>query len=81
MCRAKTRTSEGKITWNETFYPSGFPALGKKLHSLGLMFGIYSGAGTWQCHPEGANYLIQASLGHEKEDAQTFSDWGGDYLK
>jgi alpha-galactosidase len=57
------------------------PALGNYIHGLNLKFGIYSGAGTWQCHPEGNKYLIQASLGHETADAQTFADWGGDYLK
>ncbi|KAL7272741.1 hypothetical protein RUND412_004441 [Rhizina undulata] len=78
---SKNRTAEGKITWNETFYPSGYPALIEKVHDLGLKFGIYSGAGTWECHPLGAAYLIQASLGHEQSDAETFSEWGGDYLK
>lgn len=60
---AKERTPEGRITWNTTFYPSGYPALIDHVHDLGLKFGVYSGAGTWQCHPEGPNYLIQASLG------------------
>ncbi|KAF8251493.1 glycoside hydrolase [Wilcoxina mikolae CBS 423.85] len=78
---SKQRTSDGKITWNTTFYPSGMPALGQYIHSLNLKFGVYSGAGTWECHPEGKNYLIQASLGHEMSDAQTFADWGADYLK
>lgn len=42
---AKTRTEDGKITWNTTFYPSGYPVLIDYVHDLGLKFGIYSGAG------------------------------------
>ncbi|KAI5777721.1 glycoside hydrolase superfamily [Geopyxis carbonaria] len=74
---AADRTSDGKITWNTTYYPSGFPALGTYIHGLNLKFGIYSGAGPWQCNPT----LIQASLGNEDVDAATFASWGGDYLK
>ncbi|RPA93460.1 glycoside hydrolase [Choiromyces venosus 120613-1] len=93
---AKERTAEGEITWNETFCPSGYPASADYVHGLNLKFGIHSGARTYQCHPEGGNYLIQASLGmmrfarpklidtvrgHEQSDAETFAEWGGVYLK
>jgi alpha-galactosidase len=42
---------------------------------LGLKFGIYSDAGTETC----AGY--PGSIGNEDLDAETFSDWGLDYLK
>jgi alpha-galactosidase len=58
--------------------PSRFPdmkALGDYVHGLGLKLGIYSSPGPLTCqHREG-------SLGHEEQDAQTYADWGIDYLK
>ena len=45
------------------------------MHRLGLKLGIYGDAGTMTC----AGY--PGSLGKEKLDAQTWADWGVDYLK
>lgn len=42
---------------------------------MGLKFGMYSSAGYLTC----GRYA--ASLGREDADAQTFADWGVDYLK
>lgn len=42
---SEARTDDGQITWNTTFYPSGFPTLIDYVHGLGLKFGVYSGAG------------------------------------
>jgi alpha-galactosidase len=42
---------------------------------MGLKAGIYSSAGTMTC----GRHL--ASLDNEDIDAQTFADWGFDYLK
>ncbi|KAH7055546.1 alpha-galactosidase [Macrophomina phaseolina] len=78
---ASNRTAEGRITWNSTLFPSGFPALGDYIHDLGLLFGLYSGAGQWQCTTDSEHIFLVASLGHETEDAQTFAEWGGDALK
>ena len=46
-----------------------------KVHSKGLKFGIYEDFGTHTCagYP-GSEYYLQT-------DAQTFADWGVDYLK
>lgn len=77
----RDRTADGQITWNTTLFPSGFPALGDYIHSLGLKFGIYSGAGTWECDTVNGDSHLQASLGHEAADAATFAAWGGDSLK
>lgn len=43
------RTSSGILTWNPALFPSGYPALGKLIHGLGLRFGIYSDAGVQMC--------------------------------
>jgi alpha-galactosidase len=45
------------------------------VHSLGLKLGSYADAGTLTC----AGY--PGSLGKESLDAQTFADWGVDYLE
>ena len=39
------RTADGTLTWNQTLFPSGFPATGAFIHSLGLGFGVYSDSG------------------------------------
>lgn len=43
------RLPDGSLTWNETLFPSGFPALGKYIHDLGLLFGVYEDAGIRTC--------------------------------
>ncbi|KAK7710007.1 hypothetical protein SLS57_008505 [Botryosphaeria dothidea] len=78
---SSNRTADGKITWNSTLFPSGFPALGEFIHDLGLQFGLYSGAGKWQCTTDSEHIFLVASLGFEESDAQTFAEWGGDALK
>ncbi|KAI0485196.1 glycoside hydrolase superfamily [Xylariaceae sp. FL0804] len=71
------RDSEGRLQWNETLFPSGGEALGDYLHGLGLKFGLYSGAGYYQC----GSTDLPASLGYEQIDAESFAGWGGDSLK
>lgn len=74
---SRDRTADGKLQWNETLFPSGGKALGDYIHSLGLDFGLYSGAGYLQC----GSTDLPASLGYEKLDAESFAEWGGDSLK
>ena len=66
---------DGKLTWDVTKFPNGIPALAEYVHSKGLKFGIYSCAGTHTCAGKPASY------GYEEIDAQTFADWGVDFLK
>lgn len=49
------RTTNGTLTWNETLFPSGFPALGEFIHGIGLRFGVYSDAGVQMCMTGGVN--------------------------
>ncbi|KAI1101536.1 carbohydrate-binding module family 35 protein [Jackrogersella minutella] len=74
---AGDRDSEGRLQWNPTLFPSGGEALGDYIHGLGLKFGLYSGAGYYQC----GSTDLPASLGFEEIDAQTFANWSGDSLK
>ena len=72
---AKTRDTRGRLQPDPVRFPHGMKALADYVHSRGLKLGIYSSAGTLTCQK------YPASLGHEKIDAQTFADWGIDYLK
>ncbi|CAF9938740.1 MAG: hypothetical protein ALECFALPRED_007831 [Alectoria fallacina] len=74
-CWSNGRTSNGTLQANATKFPDGIPAVAEKIHDMGLGWGMYSSAGKYTC----AQYA--ASLGVEKQDAQTFADWGVDYLK
>lgn len=65
--------ANGKIVGNARF--PDMKALADYIHSKGLKIGIYSSPAPQVC----GGY--QGSYGHEEEDAQTFADWGYDYLK
>ena len=66
---------DGRLTWDAAKFPHGIPALADYVHSKGLKFGIYSCAGSYTCAG------MPASFGYEEVDAQTFADWGVDFLK
>lgn len=50
-------------------------ALGDFLHDKGLLFGLYSSAGTHTCQGRAGG------LDHEQIDAKDYAKWGVDYLK
>ncbi|KAL4903807.1 putative alpha-galactosidase B [Aspergillus multicolor] len=56
-------------------FPDGISGVASQIHDLGLKVGIYSSAGETTC----AGY--PAGLGYEDIDAETFPEWGIDYLK
>ncbi|PMD64842.1 glycoside hydrolase family 27 protein [Hyaloscypha bicolor E] len=60
---------------NPEKFPNGMAAVADQLHALGLGFGMYSDAGKYTC----GGYA--GSLGYETVDANTFAEWGVDYLK
>ena len=67
------RDEQGRIKTNEKF--PDMKALADYVHSKGLKLGIYSSPGAQTCA------RFEGSLGHEAQDAQTYADWGIDYLK
>jgi alpha-galactosidase len=67
------RDSEGNIQANSRF--PDMKALADYVHSKGLKFGIYSSPGPKTC----GGY--EGSYGHERQDADTYSKWGVDFLK
>jgi len=72
-------TWQGERDANGLIHPNArFPdmkALADYVHSKGLKLGIYSGPGPKTCAQ------FEGSLGHEEQDAQTYAQWGIDYLK
>jgi len=72
-------TWEGERDAKGVIHPnSKFPdmkALADYVHGKGLKLGIYSSPGPQTC----AKY--EGSYGHEEQDAQTYAEWGIDYLK
>ncbi|KAI1803478.1 carbohydrate-binding module family 35 protein [Daldinia bambusicola] len=73
----RDRDSEGRLQWDTRLFPSGGNGLGDYLHSRDLKFGLYSGAGYYQC----GSTDLPASLGFEEIDAASFAEWTGDSLK
>ena len=68
-----SRDAQGRIRPNSRF--PDMKALGDYIHSKGLKFGIYSSPGAKTCAG------FEGSFGHEEQDAQTYADWGVDFLK
>lgn len=79
----------GQLYANATTFPDGIAALAAYVHGKGLKFGLYTSGGTNTCaglshgtrpasYPQGVG---AGSLGHESVDAQTFANWGVDYVK
>ena len=83
-CWMDGRDSEGKLKANTApnKFPSGIKALADYVHEKGLKIGIYETPNTKTCAGIYGGYTPGVgSLGHETVDAQTFADWGIDYLK
>ena len=72
-CWEGQRDAQGRIQGNEKF--PDMKALADYVHSKGLKIGIYSSPGPKTC--AGFN----ATWKHEDQDAQTYADWGFDYVK
>lgn len=70
---AEERTEDGVLLPNEKF--PDMKQLATDLHNKGLKLGIYSSPGPMTC----GGYL--GSYEHEQLDAQTWADWGIDYVK
>lgn len=71
----KERGEDGRMVPDPAKFPNGIKYVADYIHSKGLKFGMYSCAGAHTC----AGY--PGSFDHEFIDAQTFAEWGVDYLK
>jgi len=72
------RDSTGPIVPNRRF--NDMKALTNYIHVYGLQAGIYISAGPKACSVNGTELGV-GSYGHVESDAQTFANWGFDYLK
>ncbi|GAA1983856.1 glycoside hydrolase family 27 protein [Amycolatopsis minnesotensis] len=79
----RTRGANGELRADPRRFPGGIAALADYVHRRGLLFGIYSVPGSATCAMAGDGYPAHGigSLGHERQDAETFAAWGVDYLK
>ena len=71
--RGEIRDKDGFIVPNSRF--PDMKGLADYVHGLGLKIGLYSSPGPWTCGG------CAASWQHERQDAQTYAQWGFDYLK
>jgi alpha-galactosidase len=71
--QGKFRDEKGFVVPNSRF-PS-MKGLADYVHGLGLKIGLYSSPGPWTCGG------CTGSFQHEKQDAETYANWGFDYLK
>jgi len=71
--RGEFRDTNGCIVPNSRF--PDMKGMADYIHNLGLKAGLYSSPGPWTCGG------CAASWQHEEQDAQTYAQWGFDYLK
>jgi alpha-galactosidase len=71
--RGPFRDANGNIVPNSRF--PDMKGMADYIHNLGLKAGLYSSPGPWTCGNCAGSYQ------HEQQDAQTYADWGFDYLK
>ena len=69
------RDADGVIHPNAKKFPNGIKPVADYVHSKGLKLGIYSDAAEHTCGGE------PGSFGYESQDAQSYAQWGIDYLK
>ena len=67
------RDANGKIIPNRAF--PDMKGLCDYIHSFGFKAGLYSSPGTLTCG------RCEGSYGHELQDAESWADWGFDYVK
>jgi len=69
------RDENGKVYPDKEKFPNGMKVVADYVHSKGLKFGIYTDIAEYTCAG------MVGSLGYEESDAQTYAEWGVDYIK
>lgn len=79
------RDRAGILQTDRRRFPHGIKYVADRVHELGLKFGIYTIGNTVACGGEEGTgpcgFPETGSLGYERIDAETFADWGVDFLK
>ena len=67
----KQRDEEGRLVPDHRKFPGGMKALADYVHSKGLLFGMYSCAGTLTCagYPSGADFPADRADAQHQNDA------------
>jgi hypothetical protein len=73
---ANDRNGSGCIVAHATKFPNGMRPLADYVHGLNMSFGLYTARATRTCGNK-----MPGSLGNEVIDAQTFAEYGADFLK
>ena len=74
--QAVERDARGNLQANSATFPDGMAALARRVHRMGLKFGLYTSAGQTIClHPHRGSY------GNYRRDFRTFARWKVDYVK
>lgn len=79
--QAPERDAAGRLHAAADRFPRGIAGLADQIHAMGLKFGIYAAPGEFTCGQTGGYPGRSGSGGHEYVDAQTFAEWGVDYVK
>ncbi|MCU4154703.1 glycoside hydrolase family 27 protein [Carboxylicivirga sp. A043] len=69
------RDADGKVYPDPKKFPNGMKVVADYVHSKGLKFGIYTDIAEYTCAG------MVGSLAYEEMDAQTYAEWGVDYIK
>ncbi len=72
-CTGPARDAKGKINPNRSF--PDMKGLTDYIHAFGFKAGLYSSPGYLTCGS------CEGSLGHELQDAESWAEWGFDYIK
>lgn len=73
--QSNVRDENGDLQGDLATFPSGIKPLVEKINAMGFKLGLYSSNGTLTCED------LPASLGRERQDAQTLAEWGVEYFK
>jgi len=81
--QSSRRDGKGRIQGHPERFSKGLPQLANDIKALGLKFGIYSVPGSLTCAQQYDDYegVDLGSLNRERIDAETFAEWGIDFLK
>jgi alpha-galactosidase len=69
------RDKNGYVYPDPKKFPNGMKVVADYVHSKGLKFGIYTDIAEYTCAG------MVGSYGYEEKDAQTYAEWGVDYVK
>lgn len=69
------RDRDGRLVPDRLRFPNGMKYISDYIHSRNLKFGMYTNVADVTC------MRYQGSKGHFKVDADTFAQWGVDYIK